>query len=359
MNSQSPHPSFPSNVQAYLARLYGECEREFACRARTPEDVAAWQAEARPTLRRLLGLGRMERLLKGHRVTAQFDAAEDLGDCTRQRGRLETEPSVWIPFWLLRPKGEGPFPLALTPHGHDARGHDTSAGVAASPADLRRIAEEDRDVAVQAARHGYLALAPATRGIGCDGVPDLGRRHDGRSCRSQLIHCLIAGRTAMGERVWDMERFTDWALANLPVHDRDLLMLGNSGGGMVTTYAAACDTRVQIAIPSCSFAPYVRLWGQVTHCDCNLVPGILRFGEFHDVAGLIAPRPLLIVHGRRDPLHQPEHVAQAMEGLRRIYEAAGAADRVQLAYGDGGHRFYADLMWPFVAKGRKRPGCAS
>ena len=35
---------------------------------------------------------------------------------------------------------------------------------------------------------------------------------------------------------------------------------------------------------------------------CNAVPGILRFGEFWDVAGLIAPRHLCIVNGRKDGL---------------------------------------------------------
>ena len=50
----------------------------------------------------------------------------------------------------------------------------------------------------------------------------------------------------------------------------------SSGGGMVTTYVAACDTRVRIAIPSCSFNSYVASTGKVVHCDCNMVPGILQ-----------------------------------------------------------------------------------
>ncbi len=81
-------------------------------------------------------------------------------------------------------------------------------------------------------------------------------------------------------------RMIDQAVA-LPEADAGrIVMVGNSGGGMVTTYAAACDTRVTVAVPSCSFATYVGESGTVHHCECNTVPGIYRFGEFSDVAGL-------------------------------------------------------------------------
>ncbi len=348
-----PQPSYSPDVMAYLGRLYDEDLREFACCAETPEAVAAWQAAARSALRRLIGLDRIAESAAGHVPVARLEDAEDMGDHTRQRGRLETEPDVWVPFWIVRPRGAGPFPLAMTPHGHDRRGYDTSVGIAADDNAKTRLIAEDRDVALQAAREGYLAIAPATRGIGCDGVPDIHGRHGDRQCRSQLMHCLLAGRTPTGERAWDMARFIDWALANLPVHDRDLLMLGNSGGGMMSTYTPACDTRIQIAIASGSFNGYVAASGKVVHCDCNMVPGILRFGGFHDVAGLIAPRHLLIVHGRDDPLHDNEDVDRAVDQVRRIYAATCAGDRFKHAYGEGGHRFYKDLMWPFVRAARR------
>jgi dienelactone hydrolase len=350
--SDAATPAYSSDVMAYMARVYDEGVREFACRAETPESVAEWQSSARPALRKLIGLEVIAESAGGHTPTAELGEPEDCGELVRQGGRLETEPNVWVPFWIVRPKGEGPFPLAVTPHGHDRRGYDTSVGIAADDAARAKLLAEDRDVAIQAAREGYLAIAPATRGIGCDGVPDIHGRHGERDCRSQAMHCLLAGRTPTGERAWDMSRFIDWALAELPVHDRDLLMLGNSGGGMVSTYAPACDARVRIAIASCSFNGYVASTGKVVHCDCNIVPGILRFGGFHDVAGLIAPRHLLMVHGRDDPLFDNDDVDRAVSEVRRIYAAASAAERFEHAYGAGGHRFYGELMWPFVRRAR-------
>ena len=145
-----------------------------------------------------------------------------------------------------------------------------------------------------------------------------------------------------------MGKLMDWAIDLPDVDSSNILMMGNSGGGVVTTYAAACDTRVTVAVPSCSFCTFVGINGLVHHCDCNAVPGIMNFGEFYDVAGLIAPRHLCIVNGRKDNLFPLQEVDRAVAGVRRIYEAAGVPGRFTHHYGEGGHRFYKDLMWPFI-----------
>ena len=340
-----------SAVLAQLDRLYDPERREFACRAETGEEFAQWQGEARPALRELLGLARMERELRGHCPVIELDEPEELEGFTRRLGRIETEPGWQVEFWMLTPEGDGPFPLAVMPHGHEARGHDTYAGVhGGDERRIQRIEELDADVAVQAAEHGFIALAVNTRGFEANAIPDLNERHDGRDCHSELIHALLAGRTAIGERVWDLERVIDWAIRLPEVDAERVLMMGNSGGGMATSYAAACDTRVTVAVPSCSFATFVGENGVAHHCDCNTVPGIYRFGEFSDVAGLTAPRHLLIVNGREDTLFPAGEVERAVGGVRRIYDAAGVPERFEHRWGPEGHRFYADLMWPWIAE---------
>jgi dienelactone hydrolase len=349
MEAERAHHS--DDVLAYLGRLYDEEVREPACRATAPAEVGEWQAAARPALRRLIGLEAMEASLEGHQPTVDLQRPEDAEGFTRQLGRIETEPNVRIAFWLLKPSGNGPFPLAIMPHGHEASGHDTYAGVAHSEEHRRkRIEGAQADVAVQAAGRGFAAIAPNTRGFGPAGVPDLNGRHGNHDCHSQFIHCLLAGRTAIAERVWDTQRLLDWGLTLPEVDSSRVLMMGNSGGGVCTTYTAACDERVTVAVPSCSFAPYVSRGGRVHHCDCNAIPGILRFGDFHDVAGLIAPRHLLIVNGRKDELFDFEEVERAVAGVRAIYSAAGCPDHFEHRWGPEGHRFYRDLMWPFIER---------
>jgi dienelactone hydrolase len=337
-------------VLGYLDRIYDEHRQAFSCRATTPMEVEAWQKDASPALQSLIGLGAIESSIQGHQATVEWGAAKVMDGYTRRLGALLSEPGISIPFWFLEPDGHGPFPLGIFPHGHEDRGMDTYVGLYHDEEKRLKIDCEERDVAVQAVRRGFIAIAPNTRGFAPANVPDITARHGDRNCRSQLIHCLLAGRTAIGERVWDLTRLIDWATTLPEVDGEQILMMGNSGGGVATLYAAACDTRITVAVPSCSFCTLVGQNGIVHHCDCNTVPGILGWGGFHDVAGLIAPRSLLIVNGRQDPLFPLTEVDRAVEGVRDIYGAAGVPGRFAHGYGEGGHRFYADLMWPFVCK---------
>jgi dienelactone hydrolase len=340
--------AYPAHVAAHLKRLYDRSGRQLAFRDDYPGGFETWQADARAALHVKLGMDRIAASVGGHRPVVELGEPEDFREYTRQRGVIETEPDVRIPFWLLKPKGDGPWPLGVFPHGHDRRGHDTTAGVYADEAHEKKSVAEDRDVAVEAVKLGFVAIAPAVRGLATDGVPDLYDRHGGRDCRSHLMHCLLAGRTAMGERVWDMQRILDWALALPEVDSPHVLMMGNSGGGMVTIFTAACDRRIGIAVPSCSFAPTVSQSGYIFHCDCNMVPGLMDLDGLPGVAGLIAPRHLLAVNGRKDILFSEQAVEQAAATVRRIYKAAGCPERFQHRWGAEGHRFYKDLMWPFV-----------
>ena len=336
-------------VLKYLNRIYHPERRRHAFRPENSGEFEAWQIRARAELRRLLGLDRKPALNHDNPASVTLGEPVQRTGYSQRRGMITTEPGVSLPFWLLQPPGSGPFPLAVLPHGHNRYGYDNYAGIYRDEKSRQQSLAVDGNVAVQAVRNGFLAIAPATRGLSAGGVPDQFGRHGNRDCRSHLIHCLLAGRSPMGERVWDMERIIDWAL-QLPQVDsgRKILMMGNSGGGMVTLYAAACDQRVKIAVTSCCFTTLVSPAGRVYHCDCNLVPGILEFGELADVAGLIAPRHLLVVNGRQDKLHSVTDIGRATQALQRIYDASGHDSRFQHHLAEGGHRFYASLMWPFV-----------
>jgi hypothetical protein len=174
--------AYDEPVAAYMQRLYDEGERELAFRPDYPGGFTAWQQDARAALLAKLGIDKIAASAAEHRPRVELGQVEDLGDFTRQPGVIETEPNVRVPFWLLKPKGEGPWPLGVFPHGHDGRGHDTTAGVYADEAHEKKSIAEDRDVAVQAVRLGFVAIAPAVRGLAVDGVPDLHGRHGNRDC---------------------------------------------------------------------------------------------------------------------------------------------------------------------------------
>ena len=341
---------YNDTTEAYLRGLFAPERAVRSCEVKSLDQLLEWQLDARHDLYQLMGLRRMQEELGNHIPTIQLSDVEDLGDYTRTQGTIETEPGFALPFWLLRPKTNGPHPLAILPHGHDKYGMDTHVGIAHDNAHAEKIKTEDRDVAVQAVQRGYIAIAPAARGTSTTSIPDIKGRHGNRDCRSQLMHALLAGRTATAERVWDVMRLIDWALSEFDVIESQILAMGNSGGGVITYYAAACDDRITCAVPSCSFCSFVGQTGFIHHCDCNAVPGITRWGEVWDVTALIAPRHLCIVNGRTDALFPLNEVDRAVAGTRRIYNAIGHADRFEHHYGPAGHRFYSDLMWPFISR---------
>ena len=331
----------------HLNAIYAPAQRRFACRADSLRQLEDWQAEARPELCRLIGLDRIAEQTAGFEPSVELGDIEDRGNLTRQTCSIHTEPTVEIPFYLLRPKdADGPLPLGIFPHGHGEWG--PYAGIYKDEAGRERIENEDRDVAVQAVRRGMIAIAPATRGLGAGIVPDVFDRHGKRDCWSTALHALLAGRTGVGERVWDMMRLLDWATALPDVDAGRIVCMGNSGGGVATFHTAACDTRITVAVPCGSFCAYVSDKGHVHHCDCNLIPGILAFGGAEDVAALIAPRHLLVVHGDADALFVNSDIDRPVAAIRRLYATVGAADHFDHRLGSGEHRFYKSLSWPFM-----------
>ncbi len=327
--------------------MYAAVPAEFEFRAQTRPQFLAWQRRFRPRLRQTLGLDAMATDLAKHKPHAKRQKVEDLGDHTREFWHLWVEPTVPLPFYLLRPKGlTGPLPLVLTPHGHNSPGK--YVGLEKDANERRMIRHEDGDIAVQSVREGYLTIAATTRGFG-----DTRTEHDRQtdvpnSCRLLEFHGLLAGRTAIGQRVWDIQRILDWALANLEVDPKRIAITGNSGGGATALFAAACDTRIAVAVPSCFFCTFRGSIGSIHHCDCNYIPGILRLGEMSDIAGLIAPRPFCAIAGKTDPIFPIRPVRQAYRQLKHIYTVAKAPDQCHLHIGPGAHRYYQAGAWPFI-----------
>jgi len=349
---------FSGESARYLKRLHGKDTENsgfgtLTFRTDYTGGFKAWQRDARKKLVDLLGLPQIEQSVGGHRTVVQIGERIQEDGYHRQRGSIETEPCVTIPFWLLTPdeKVDSQRPLAICAHGHDSDGWNTYAGVYRDDNHRRTTLAKDGNPGVQAVKQGFVTIVPATRGLASAvSIPDVKGRHGKRACRAQLIHCLLAGRTAVGERVWDTQRIVDWAITELPgVDPKKVVLLGNSGGGVLTVYVAAMDERIKVAVPSCSFTSFTSSTGFVFHCDCCLVPRAqTELGDMADIGAMAAPRALLAVHGRKDSLHHFPDVEAAMARVSSIYSEAGALNHFQHKWGAEGHKFYPDIMWPFI-----------
>ena len=189
----------------HFESLIRECEGEFRFAGGAAPEVRAWQPPFRARLREILGLVNLERDLAGHVPDAEMLDSIDMGSYVRESWRIRTEPTVPLPCYLLRPKDAPPDPpLVLTPHGH---GHPhVYVGLFRNAKEEAEIRDGERDIAVQAVEQGYLVIAPTTRAFGDTRAPADKEKDAVSSCRLQLMHDLLLGRTPIGDRVWDMSR---------------------------------------------------------------------------------------------------------------------------------------------------------
>jgi hypothetical protein len=299
------------------------------------EDFALWQGRARAKLLELLGLPFTQ---CGEQF--QIEYREDRGTFTETRFRFQSEEGFSVPAHLWVPKGASePVPLAICLQGHTTGMH-ISLGRFKHPGGAASIGDDD-DFAVRIIKEGYAALAIEQRCFG-----EQGGTENGPDCTVSSLAALLIGRTTIGERVWDVQRALDAVEKNFPEIDQNkIICMGNSGGGTTTFFASCVDSRIRYSMPSGYFCSFDDSIGAMHHCACNFIPNIRLFFDMGDLAGLVAPRPIVIVSGSEDPIFPQPGVQKAYKEARRMYAGAGAPDKLVLAIGEGGHRFFADLGW--------------
>ena len=312
-------------------------ENTFVGRIKPGENVNAWQQKARSRLEKLLGL-------PFDRVEPQTKVcwSHEKEDCVETRLILHSEKDVRVPCHLLLPIGKNDhLPLMICLQGHSTGMH-ISLGVAKFPGDQEDI-DGDRDFAVQAVHRGFAALAVEQRAFG-----ECGGTEKGPECFQPAVQALMLGRTLIGERCWDIHCAIEAVLSLFPMIDRSkVAVMGNSGGGTTSFYASALYPFINAAMPSCAFSGYLPSICAQRHCICNYIPGIMNEFDMAELAGLIAPRPLVIVSGKHDGIFPLESAREQFEIARSLYYAPlGAEDNIRHVIGSEGHRFYAKDAWP-------------
>ncbi len=308
-------------------------------RKKDDEEFAVWQEKARAKLMELVGLP-LEGEAKNFRIEWTRD---DDPTCTEIRFLFESEYLVDVSCHLLLPKNvpQENLPLIICLQGH-SKGMHISLGRPIYEGDEVTISGGDRDFARQIVARGQAALAIEQRAFG-----ERGGTPKGPACRQPAVQTIMMGRTLIGERCWDVSRAIDMIEAHFPMIDMNrIAIMGNSGGGTATIYAAALDTRIAAAMPSCAFCGYLASIGAQEHCLCNYVPSIMKYFDMGDLAGLIAPRPLVVVNGQHDGIFPIDSAKEQMEIAYKLYEAAGAPSLAKHVVGSEGHRFYAAMSWP-------------
>ncbi len=268
---------------------------------------------------------------------------------------MDVSDDLAIPAYLLFPaKPTAPGTAVVAIHGHG---------------DIEPcIGERDEYhhmFALKLAQAGHLVLCPEVRGFGVlsDMAADRpGHRLDywNRARRvndrqfTLVTDALIKGQTLVGETVGDLLRWEDYLAHKHGV--KAVRVTGLSYGGDLALTYPVFSARVERIFASGTFGSFAPIFARCYNAPAHCVPNVLRWMDRDDIAGLNAPRPIVLHYGELDTPSKDnysaaynETVAPALRELRAIYAAAGAKGKVQLIVSKGkGHEMDVEALLAFM-----------
>ena len=269
----------------------------------------------------------------------------------REKVVFDSRAGVTVLAYVLVPNNaKTPSPVVICVPGH-GRGVDDIVGIDDQGRDRTDKAGYQHDFAIQVAEAGMAAVAIEPLGFGCRRDAITAAKGLGSSaCQPAAGGAMLVGETMIGWRVWDVMRTVDYIDTRPDLDLARVGLMGISGGGTVTVFGTALEPRIRAAMVSGYLNTFAHSIGSLSHCIDNYVPGILNWAEMHDIAGLIAPRPLFVESGERDNIFPISASIDSFNQVREIYGVFGAGDRIEHEVFADEHAFWGRRGIPFLAR---------
>lgn len=329
-----------------LWQRYRPEEAEYAFRAQTVQEARAWQESTRSAFAELLGFQDFSGMLE-----AEHLETVDKGSYLREKLLLRTAQHSVMPLYLLIPKGaKEPLPTVLAFHGH-GYGVKDIVGLWEDGSERETPDGLHRDFAVELCKRGFAVAAPE---IACFGErqTDFSSLKMGQDAPTSCMHAAMLashlGGSVAGLRVRDSRRLIDYLETRSEFDTARLGVMGISGGGMLSFFTSCVEPRIKACVISGYYSMFKDSIHAMHHCGCNYVHGLHRFGEMYDLVGLIAPRPLFIEAGTRDPIFPLEAVRASAVKTEDVYRVFAAEDRLGADYFEGRHRIEGHKAYAFL-----------
>jgi hypothetical protein len=338
------------SMQTYWERVAKDWQPLLRFKGKTQADWQSWLREAYPKFMELLG-----DFPRAVPLEAEVEYSIEDGDLIRERVVFQSEEHMSVPCIVLRPKSmkaDGSNAAILCSHGHGHFGKEPIMGVRSSPEHESDIALMNYNYGEQMAHHGYLTIAPDLRAWGERADPWRFSMSGDYYCDAEFVKGALMGIYMLSRNIWDMKCCLDYLETRPEVDKNRLGMMGLSQGGTMTTFTSAAEPRIKAADIMCYVNPFgefgVKQW--LNLCGSQLVPNLYRYLDTDDIAGLIAPRPLLMEMGMYDNCFLIKDTLVGYEGVKRIYAAAGVPDRLWADIFPGPHSWGANKSVEFFAK---------
>ncbi len=316
-------------------------------KASTRSAATAWQKKLKTKIAELVG----DFPAKKTPLDAQTLAVTEFPTYRREKFIITSREGVGVLGYVITPKNRKPpfAPMICLP-GH-GRGVDDIVGIDDKGKERTTREGYEFDFALQAVEHGFAAIALEQMAFGCRRGKQASRGSlTASSCQPTAGAALLFGETMVGWRVWDVIRTMDWIETRPELDASRIGVAGISGGGTISLFSAALDNRVQLAYVSGYLNTFKDSILSLSHCIDNYVPGILKYAEMYDVAGLIAPRPLFVESGSLDNIFPIAASRESVQRVRKVYSVFSAPDKIEHEVFEGPHEFHGKQGWEFAKR---------
>jgi cephalosporin-C deacetylase-like acetyl esterase len=155
-------------------------------------------------------------------------------------------------------------------------------------------------------------------------------------------HWYSRGYTPAGVELFNAIRAVDLLQSLSCVDGERIGVTGISGGGATSWWLAASDERIKCVAPVCAAGTFAsQVIDRTIDGQCDCMFPINTYGwDLVDIAALVAPRPCLIASADRDRIFTLASIREFHERLKRVYDMAGAGDKLALVESPGRHSYH-------------------
>jgi len=265
--------------------------------------------------------------------------AETRGEINRKEYRIEkiiyqSRPGLLVTANLYLPKAPGKHPAVLGVCGHSEAGKAEPAYQSFAQGLVKKgyvvlvldpLSQGERDQFVLENND------PMKPGLCCP-------QHNMMGKQLHLVNDFLGTW-----RAWDGIRGLDYLLSRPEADQTRVGVTGNSGGGTMTTFLNALDSRFTMAAPGCFVTTYLRNVENEEPQDSEQIPpALFRHGlDMADFFIARAPRPVILLSQQND-FFDPRGTVETFKEIQKIYALLGKKENIQLFIGPRGHGYFIE-----------------
>ncbi|WP_019555501.1 dienelactone hydrolase family protein [Propionispira raffinosivorans] len=285
--------------------------------------------------------------------TVPFDARviaeEDRGTYIAQKIAFNITPESRVLALFLIPKGKGPFPAAVLLHDHGAKfdiGKEKlirSWGDSAKDVSAQLWVQKyfsGRFIGDEMAKRGYAVIAVDALGWGDRGPL---KSDDQQALASNMFNL---GSSLGGLMAYEDIRTVDFLTVQPQIDKKKVVAVGFSMGAYRAWQLAALSDKIKAGASICWMAEDKglmtpgnnQLKGQSAFQ--MMLPGVINYLDYPDVASLAAPKAMLFYDGSDDGLFPTIAVQAAYDTMRKVWKSQQADNKLETKIWPGlGHVF--------------------